>query len=315
LYNPLIDSLEKAAGRVELAVFRAPSGAVAFTVYRAGVRDVAGASRAWASAIASVAGTESYSSSTLWLGKAAELSRDGGASPADRAAALALTRKVLASSADPMKIRHAALILKALGAYGEAAVIFERLSSSSPGDAQLQSELAFCSARIGHKKEALQAARRALTMPGDTELARRAASVMQSLDAPGEAVVVLERLAAGAPEDAGLQVNLAQVYIRLGRKEDALRAARKALTLKSGAEVDRSAAILLQDLGFAPEASEILERLLRAAPNDAALETDAAVAQYLTGRREEAVARLRKIVARHPELVAARRNLDAALSK
>ncbi len=282
LYNPLIDSLEKAAGRMELAAFRTSGGAVAFTVYRAGVSGVAEASRAWASAIASVAGNDSYNSSTLWLVKAEALSREGGANPADRAAALELTHKVLALSTDPLKLRHAALILKALGAYGEAAAVFARLSRSSPGDAQLHSELAFCSARIGHKTGA-----RPVASSADSDLARQAAS----------------------------QVNLAQLYIRLGRKEDGLRAARKALALKSGTEIDRSAAILLQDLGFASEASDILERLLRAAPNDPTLETDAAVAQYLTGHREEAVARLRQIVARHPELVAARRNLDAALSK
>lgn len=206
----------------------------------------------------------------------------------------------------------AASAFMALGAPAEAAKLLSRLVREFPADAGLQADLAQCEARLGHAGVALRAARQAAAST-DPSIRRRAAGLLMTSGAPSEAAAVLEGLSKDAPGDAALKAELAHAYVALGRVDDARRAARAALAAGDPA-VRRRAAILLQGAGAAPEAAEALERLSRAAPEDAALETDAAVAEFLAGRREEAVARLRRIVARHPELEAARRSLDAALA-
>ncbi|MDQ6829279.1 MAG: AAA family ATPase [Gemmatimonadota bacterium] len=102
----------------------------------------------------------------------------------------------------------------------------------SPEDAALRGFLAQALAGAGHLGDAESELKEALRLePGDGDLKRELASIFQRQDKHSAALVVIEDLLAGAPDDAALLLSHAKLLSAIGEVERARQAYRDAIKL------------------------------------------------------------------------------------
>ncbi|MBI4676511.1 MAG: tetratricopeptide repeat protein [Elusimicrobia bacterium] len=111
---------------------------------------------------------------------------------------------------------------------------------------------------------------------------------------PASTLAALDRLAGRLPRDAAVQVERAQAAARLGRREEALSALRRAEGLGPGEPDLRAVAGIYSRLKEPAKALAALDALARARPDSAALQVERAEFLAGLGRREEALSALRR---------------------
>ncbi|MBB5208313.1 tetratricopeptide repeat protein [Chiayiivirga flava] len=178
--------------------------------------------------------------------------------------------------------------------------------SSSPLDAALALH------RAGRTQDAERAYRSLLASEASGAGAALAVLLLQQ-GRDAEAVDVLEPLAAAAPSNAELAVNLSLALRRSGRGEAALTAARRACTLAPGrASAWNALGLAARDTGDHDEALAAFEAGLRIAPNERALRLHRAQTLRRLGRNRDALDAFAALARQAPDLLDAWRGLGDA---
>ncbi len=176
--------------------------------------------------------------------------------------------------------------------------------------------------------------------PGDALSMLWHGIALQAAGRSGEAVTALEACVTATPADPVPLVHLSRALLRLHRRQDAAAAARRALTLAPGLLDARHAVCLaelaiLQDSAMATtrqlceawlalaesclrldkvtDAHAALTQALAAQPLHAEAETVLALVEHLGGSPVAAIARLRDVLGRDPDCLAARLALASRL--
>ncbi len=140
------------------------------------------------------------------------------------------------------------------------------------------------------------------------------------LDSPGEALEHFREAARHEPELAGAHLACADAALRMGRLEEAAKAADRAIALQSDSAeaLQVRALIYLEDSGVTDateKARGLLERAARLAPEDALIHYNLGRAALRMGDAEAAASAFEQTVHRNPQHLAARMNLARAYQR
>lgn len=139
-------------------------------------------------------------------------------------------------------------------------------------------------------------------VPDGTHILLGSAIYFLDLDQRDRASELLQRLIGLEPENAKYHAFIAEVYLRSGRDEDALRAARKALTIDpTDAQANFAMGLLFHELGQHEEASESFAKVNSDDPRLRFAEFYRAQSNATRGRLDAAITGLQALVAAFPE--------------
>ena len=225
----------------------------------------------------------------FWFARVEEAARNG-----DNAKALETLAKVenLTAKADDLrrirwiyqKLKKPRLAFKALSA----------LARMRPDDAGLRLELAEAAMRIGDKAAALETLARVENLTVKADDLRRTAWIYQKLEEPHLAFKALSALASLSPDDAGLQLGLAEAAMRIGDKAAALKFLSRVDESTEKADDLRRTAWICQKLEEPRLAFKALSALARMRPNDAGLRLELAEAAARIGDKTAALESFRQ---------------------
>ena len=184
-----------------------------------------------------------------------------------------------------------------------AEALWREAASSSPDNPRAWTNLALELQRRGDRAGAEASYRQAwkvVRQPGRViGLARNHAALLIDTGRPAEALEVLDRGLAVAPDDASLRANRAAALGQMGRKVEALEDARRAAAASPGDPLMRN--VLGQALGVNGDWSAALSEFRAAQALDPGVPDfpiSAAISLAGLGRREEACAAFRDVAAR-----------------
>ncbi len=182
------------------------------------------------------------------------------------------------------KLKEPRLAFKALSA----------LARMRPDDAGLRLELAEAAMRIGDKAAALETLARVENLTVKADDLRRTAWIYQKLEEPHLAFKALSALASLSPDDAGLQLGLAEAAMRIGDKAAALKFLSRVDESTEKADDLRRTAWICQKLEEPRLAFKALSALARMRPNDAGLRLELAEAAARIGDKTAALESFRQ---------------------
>lgn len=168
--------------------------------------------------------------------------------------------------------------------------------------------------RAGKLVEA-EVAYRACLRIGESKANGALATLLLQQGRYGEAAQSLEPLAAAAPDDAGLAVNLSIALRHVGRLDDACRAAQRACALAPAQVASWNAlGLAFFERGHHDDALAAFESGLNLAPGHAALDMHRAHCLHRLARSKEALAIYQRVTASSPQLLDAWRGLATVQS-
>ncbi len=158
----------------------------------------------------------------------------------------------------PQAVVNLAHLLRTRGRRREALEVIQAGLEAGPPHPRVLLERGLIRAESGRVEEALADFRRGLELdPGDQDLLENAARACYELGRFRRAVELYLRLAAGRPRDPGPWKTVGAIRLhRLGDREGALRAFRRALGLERDPGERRKLEALIRDLGEGPGARE-----------------------------------------------------------
>ena len=207
-----------------------------------------------------------------------------------------------------------ALALHRAGHVSQAEAAYAALLAVNPSDPMATHYLGLAAHQNGNRSRALALIRRSV------ELSPRVADFHCNLGVVLRDMGELEQAAAALCEAVKLRPrypealsNLGDVLRMQGRAADAEAVLRQAVNLKPSPEAANNLGLALLDLKKPAEALAAFRDALRARPDDASVQRNAAVALLASGEAAAAVAAFRAVLHARPDDVAARAGLGNAL--
>ena len=137
-------------------------------------------------------------------------------------AVIAYTHVLALNPGDSASRYNYGLLLEYVGRSDEALIEFETVVAARPTDSAPHHRIGELHAREGRQAEAEAAFRRALEISPDSQISQRGLAIaLNALGKTGEAIALLEPLAAAVPADRGTTSSLVQAYQRNGQPEKA----------------------------------------------------------------------------------------------
>ena len=236
---------------------------------------------------------EKAQSARLWLDAAQAAARQGL-----RREALAALDRALALNSDPASLREAAEVCAALGERQRESRLWAQLAAATPQDARRQAaellQRARQDARRGEKAQASAELRRALALSRFPDEWSAGARLGLDLGDDEAALPALEALCAARPQDSAAWQQLAGAALRLGRREEALRALERTVALSRAPADLLQAAQSYHRLGEPARELAVLESLAKDRTSGGGFWCDLASAASRSGHRERASAALGK---------------------
>jgi eukaryotic-like serine/threonine-protein kinase len=211
-------------------------------------------------------------------------------------------------------------VLLASGRSAEAIEAFQRVAALQPDNPRAFQRLGTAYHVIGDEDRALENYRRALALGPDFKAYGNIGVLEYSRGRYAEAADAFGQAARLDPRDPGMQRNLGDAYLRLGRRGEAAQSYESAVRLcedmlrvnPTDARVLGSIAVYEAKLGRRAAADQHVADALALSPADADVVYRKAVVSALAGRQEAALGALREAIARGYSATQARADDDLA---